>query len=209
MGSRREQQKEETRKLILEAARSLFQVKGFQDTTVRAIASEAGVGLGTIFTHFRDKEALLVASVVGELEAFDRRSRLGMPEGGGVKEKLLHLGREGLKDWDHRPPFVREVLRQRYFDPRTEMRKLRELDRGALETVVVLLREGQEKGEVRGEVDVDLVARAIFSFYLTLVLDWLGDGESDGPGGEVGAAELGRFLDHLFQGIGAGAGTAR
>jgi len=46
---RREQQREETRRRLLDVARAQFAARGFEATQLRDIAKEAGVALGTIF----------------------------------------------------------------------------------------------------------------------------------------------------------------
>ena len=53
---RRAQNKEAIRKRIVTAALSLFQTKGFDATTTRAIARKAGIAEGTVFNYFRTKE---------------------------------------------------------------------------------------------------------------------------------------------------------
>jgi len=50
-----------TRDKILAAARELFQEKGFDMTSVREIASKAGVNVALINYHFGSKEKLLLA----------------------------------------------------------------------------------------------------------------------------------------------------
>src|SRR5712691_13546323 len=53
---RRAQNREAIRKRIVTAALSLFQTKGFDATTTRAIARKAGIAEGTIFNYFKTKE---------------------------------------------------------------------------------------------------------------------------------------------------------
>src|SRR5882672_641082 len=53
---RRAQKREAIRKRIVTAALSLFQTKGFDATTTRAIARKAGIAEGTVFNYFRTKE---------------------------------------------------------------------------------------------------------------------------------------------------------
>ena len=53
---RRERSKEAIRKRIVTAALSLFQTKGFDATTTKAIARKAGIAEGTVFNYFRTKE---------------------------------------------------------------------------------------------------------------------------------------------------------
>src|SRR6266852_5637404 len=53
---RRAQNREAIRKRIVTAALSLFQTKGFDATTTRAIARQAGIAEGSVFNYFRTKE---------------------------------------------------------------------------------------------------------------------------------------------------------
>lgn len=52
---------EETRARILNTALDLFRRKGFDQTTLREIAREAGVSLGNAYYYFDSKEALVMA----------------------------------------------------------------------------------------------------------------------------------------------------
>ena len=52
---------DERRSEILEAATKLFQDRGFESTTVQAVAAEAGVAAGTVYLYFPSKEAILAA----------------------------------------------------------------------------------------------------------------------------------------------------
>jgi AcrR family transcriptional regulator len=53
---RRAQSKEAIRKRIVTAALNLFQTKGFDATTTKAIARKAGIAEGTVFNYFKSKE---------------------------------------------------------------------------------------------------------------------------------------------------------
>src|SRR5213595_1093553 len=53
---KRAQNKAAIRKRIVSAALSLFQTKGFDATTTKAIARKAGIAEGTVFNYFRTKE---------------------------------------------------------------------------------------------------------------------------------------------------------
>lgn len=52
---------EQTRALILETALELFRERGYEETTMRAIAEEAGVALGSAYYYFSGKEQLIQA----------------------------------------------------------------------------------------------------------------------------------------------------
>jgi AcrR family transcriptional regulator len=50
----------ETRRRILKSAMRLFAKKGFDSTTTKELAEDAGVAEGTLFRHFTNKKAILV-----------------------------------------------------------------------------------------------------------------------------------------------------
>ncbi|HEU4332923.1 MAG TPA: TetR/AcrR family transcriptional regulator [Candidatus Eisenbacteria bacterium] len=58
-GTRREREKEEIRRRILDAARDLFALHGRDAVTMRAIADRIEYTPTALYFHFRDKQALL------------------------------------------------------------------------------------------------------------------------------------------------------
>lgn len=77
--SRRKEQALQTRRQIVEAARSLFIARGYAGATIEAIAQEAGVAPETVYATFGNKRAILAklteVSLVGDdrpIPLFDR-----------------------------------------------------------------------------------------------------------------------------------------
>ncbi|MDE0884494.1 MAG: helix-turn-helix domain containing protein [Myxococcota bacterium] len=66
-----------SRALILKAARELFEERGFDEATLRAIAERAGMGASSIYRHFQSKEELLIADLDELQEEAWRRFREG------------------------------------------------------------------------------------------------------------------------------------
>jgi AcrR family transcriptional regulator len=79
---------EETRERILDSALELFRKKGFDETTMRDIAAEAGVATGAAYYYFRSKEELVMAFYVRTAE----EARQLWPEiigrGGDLRKRL-------------------------------------------------------------------------------------------------------------------------
>ena len=67
-GSRRALKKETTKSRIVAAALALFQVKGFDATTTKAIARKARVAEGTVFNYFPTKEDIALHFMEQEVE---------------------------------------------------------------------------------------------------------------------------------------------
>ena len=72
---RRAQNKQEIRDRIVKAALSLFQMKGFDATTTKAIARKAGIAEGTVFNYFKSKDDIALYFFEQEVD----RSRRGAP----------------------------------------------------------------------------------------------------------------------------------
>jgi AcrR family transcriptional regulator len=60
---------ETTRTRILDAALEMFRRQGFEPTTMRGIAAEAGVSLGSAYYYFESKEDLVMAFYESAIEA--------------------------------------------------------------------------------------------------------------------------------------------
>jgi AcrR family transcriptional regulator len=85
---------EQRRPQIVAAARRLFARRGYDATTTRQIAAEAGVSDALIYRHFTGKESLLRAIVDDGITRF---SELGPPPQdlpATVAETVVQLGRE-------------------------------------------------------------------------------------------------------------------
>jgi AcrR family transcriptional regulator len=77
-----------TSRRLVEAAIDLFQSRGYADVTVSDIAERAGVAKGSVYRHFRSKEAVFAAAIeamVGDVASRFAQAvaALGGPEGAG------------------------------------------------------------------------------------------------------------------------------
>lgn len=88
--SKRQDQKEVTRAKILTVAKSLLEKQGFEKTTLRAIASEAGVATGSIFVHFADKEDLFYSAFYDDLQQL-METLLAAPAGPDLAADLTRI----------------------------------------------------------------------------------------------------------------------
>jgi AcrR family transcriptional regulator len=101
------QQTRDTRRRILDTARSLFAEQGYSGTSVRLIARELGLSDPAVYYHFPSKHDLYLALLVE-------------PEYGPCPLDRLSLSRESLIDqvlhmfrwWTARPEFGRMLLRE-------------------------------------------------------------------------------------------------
>ena len=98
----------QTKAAIVAAARGLFAQHGFTATTTAEVASEAGVTVGAVFHHFRDKVDLFVA-VFDELDAeMDAYARARARKVGGLKGVME--GFRGFLEFAQNQDYHRIVL---------------------------------------------------------------------------------------------------
>ena len=61
--------KNQKRKDILASARALFKEKGFHSTKIEEIAQGAGVGKGTIYEYFKNKQEIFDETCIEYVES--------------------------------------------------------------------------------------------------------------------------------------------
>jgi AcrR family transcriptional regulator len=87
----------DTRAAVLAAARAAFAAKGFGGTTIRAVASDAGVDPALVHHYFGTKDDLFLAAM--ELPV-DPREVIGEVIAGPVEEAAERFLRAFLSVWD-------------------------------------------------------------------------------------------------------------
>jgi len=75
------------RQAILEAALELFVERGYHGTAVPAVAEKAGVGAGTIYRYFANKEALVNELFREQKQALTAHVLEGFPTGAPAREQ--------------------------------------------------------------------------------------------------------------------------
>src|SRR6266699_5405600 len=79
---------EETRRLVLDTALALFRERGFEETTIRDIASRAGLSLGAAYYYFKSKEALVAAYYGFVQREHQARAREVFARNGDLRSRL-------------------------------------------------------------------------------------------------------------------------
>ncbi|GAB2663884.1 hypothetical protein GCM10027169_27830 [Gordonia jinhuaensis] len=155
-----------TREKLLDVAARHFAELGYRRTSVAAIARELSITPSAVYFHFENKEDLFVA-------AYDREAgRLSdvvldpsRAAGDGFIEQLMLGLATQLPDY----PLVYRVVRglEPTLMPRLATGEIPARLRSAL---AVALRRGQEEGSVRTDIDREVMATALESILLALLL---------------------------------------
>lgn len=81
------------RKAILDAAKNLFLIKGYDGSSMDAIASEAGVSKLTVYSHFSDKETLFAAAIKAQCTAQLPEKLFEQDDSAPLDQVLMEIGR--------------------------------------------------------------------------------------------------------------------
>lgn len=163
MAEAKRAQSSDKRQRILEGALKAFARKGFYNTKVSEIASEAGVADGTIYLYFKNKDDLLISLFEDRMEwVIERlRSELAQVDGDIFSKihRMIELHFQLATDQADLAEFITVELRQSAKFVK-EYKNQRFVD--YLVIMEELVAEGQAVGVIRNDVDSRLVSRAMF-----------------------------------------------
>lgn len=189
----------ERRDHLVKLAAELFARKGFQATTVREIADEAGILSGSLYHHFDSKETIVDEVLSTFLDDLVARYRVALESGGQPRDVLSEMVRIGFgtlephraaitvmqNDWNYLRQFER-------FDYLVKAED--EVERMWVEQI----KAGQAVGQFRADVDPKLTYRMIRDT-IWVAVRWFR------PGGRLNTTGLAEhYITVLFDGLATG-----
>jgi TetR/AcrR family fatty acid metabolism transcriptional regulator len=96
---------------MLDAAARLFARQRFHQVRMEDIAEEAGVGKGTLYRYFRDKEELYIALLARASEQFAAELRDAMAEAEGPRDRLEAMIAAIIHHFDEHPHLLDLIQR--------------------------------------------------------------------------------------------------
>lgn len=179
-GSKRAQRHEELRQRIYDAALTLFRRKGVVATTIREIAREADVGVGTFFNYFASKEDVL--ATLGAQRQARLVALLAEPSLAALtaRERIERIMRALIAGMEEEPTLTRAVMRAALDSP-TLFHGERARFVALANLFAEILRAGQASGEVAADCDAEVASHLLISTYATLTLDWVEGSEGYAP----------------------------
>ena len=136
---------------LVQAARELFAVRGFDGASVRAITARAGTNLGAITYHFGSKQALYEAVLSeGMAPSHQRMATAAAADGPPLQrvEGVLRAFFDYLHENPDLPPLMMQLLTSSRPIPPIALQTIR----ANLGLLVSLIAEGQADGSIRAGV---------------------------------------------------------
>lgn len=183
---------------IVDAAIQVFAEKGLHGTRISEIAQRAGIAYGLVYHYFKNKEAILDSIFVDRWNEFMETLDPIVRSGRSVEEKLRAVAAAILAEHRVRPEWVTvlifEVQRSQRIAADERMQSIVELFR----LVEGILRDGQQSGELRANVDPKLASH-VFVGGLDIVITSRALGLVEVDGDEQDDYErVGRSVVDLF-----------
>ena len=151
---------------ILQVAERLFAEKGFDGTSIRNIAKEAGINIAMVSYYFGSKEKMLEALI------FSRTTDVRMLLENILKEEIEPMDKlDKLVDLYMARVYKNRCLYQIVNSESANVKRalslksFTEVKKRNLESLQLIIAQGQEKGVFRKDVNVALIPATIFGTF--------------------------------------------
>lgn len=190
---------EVNRRKVLDAAASIFQEKGYQDTTLRDVAATLDIDRATLYRYVAGKEDLLrevLTDCVVEISHGVRLVALGdLP----TRAKLDKIAHQVLESYDSHYPqpfiFIRDLLDATWAEQSEWADGLVRMVREIQADVGGVIERGIRDGDLRADVPTELIVNAVLG-----MLNWTHRWYR--PGGRHTSEEVARtFVAILLDGL--------
>ena len=184
---------------ISNSAHRLFSQGGYEGTTLREIAKEAGVALGTLGLYARDKRDLTLMLFNKVIPPLLEQGRKNAKLSRSLADTMLAFFQPFYVAYANNPILYRIILAQIYSGASSVHGNENQLIRkGLIDDLSDLIRRAVATGECSATTDLNLQAKSFYFLYFAAVRAWLAD---DVPIVKTGTAELRALFEYHVVGM--------
>lgn len=163
--NRRERKKRDSKNAIIEAAVTLFAQKGYNDTSIAEIMSEADLGLGTFYNYFQSKEEILkhfLAEITLNInQSYTKLLQEPRPAAEVLAEMFLLTGRIMDQNRFVLPLFLSAAARGAGSKPHAPSP-----GRLTFKSIFLsIIQDGQAKGEFRSDIPAEVITEMFHAVF--------------------------------------------
>jgi AcrR family transcriptional regulator len=173
------QKGEQTKALILKTALEMLRERGYENTTMRAIAKEAGVSLGNAYHYFGSKEDLIQAFYQQTHDEHLSRSNRGLHQDSSLKERLLSIMRLKIATLEPYHEFA-GVLFKTAADPRSPLNPFAADSDPVRKDSIRLFQNlvADTKARIPNDLRAEL-PYLLWLYHMGIILFWIHDGSPE------------------------------
>ncbi|WP_425417617.1 TetR/AcrR family transcriptional regulator [Oricola indica] len=169
----REQKKHLKRDRIKAAAKELFSRQEYEKATVREIASQAGVALGTISLYARDKRDLILLAYNDDVTDMIARGAKACRSDEPFEDNLIGFFQVFYEAYVANLQLARTYLQVNFFSYGINSKALAQNRQRKLDVVAKIVRWGQRRREVRADIKADIIAMQLLLLHSSAVRTWV------------------------------------
>jgi len=166
---------QQTKAAILDAALELFLERGYEDTTMRAIAEQAGVALGNAYYYFHSKEHLIQAFYGRTHQDHLNASAALLTEERDLKARLLGVMRAKIETIEPYHQFAGKLFKTAA-DPLSPLNPFSDESDAVRQESISVFRQVVEESSIR--VPKELMAELpylLWLYHMGIILFWIHD----------------------------------
>ena len=163
----------EKRIRIIDAAIQVFAAKGYRSARVSDIAAEAGVADGTIYLYFRNKEDLLLSVFEEKMDVHLAELAKALVGVEGATNRIRAFAKHHFLQLKTHPAVAKVFQVELRLSHRFTHDYRPEKLWSYLGVMGELVRQGQEEGVIRKDVDPFLIQWAFFGAIDELCIQWI------------------------------------
>jgi TetR/AcrR family fatty acid metabolism transcriptional regulator len=167
----------ERRQSIIQAAIQVFGKNGFKNSSISEIAQRANVAEGTIYQYFKHKEDLFFSIPVEKTREFCTELELHLQGIHGAFNKISKFIWYYLHFFKMNPEYGKILLLEMRVNKSFVKTKTYNSFRKSTSQILEIIREGQEEGIIRKDVNIYIVRQLILGVLEHMVTRWLLKGE--------------------------------
>lgn len=166
---------------ILHAAETVFAEKGFAGATIQDISSLAGIGDGTVYDYFKNKDDLLMHTIMEGFQPSSLKkgfqdhldSGRGHPEPEHALDKLDRFIRRHFMISLTQPSFAKIFILNGIYNKSFYGSQAGLAVRNYLDGLSHILHKGKDQGLIRKGVDTAMFERLVLGAFSHMTLRWL------------------------------------
>ena len=194
---RMERKKKESRQKIIKVAMELFERQGFDNTTMEQISEGADIARKTLYNYFPVKEAIAdeyVRGISRELAQETFESLQDLPD---TRARLLAALNNAYAWVEMNSEITRTVMLYRFEHNYQAGEKPEKT--GTQAVMAEIIRQGQQAGEIKRDISVELMVMYIDLLRGTMAWEWV----NDTSGYEL-RDKIAKLVDMVLYGISTG-----
>jgi AcrR family transcriptional regulator len=194
----RESNKADKRRRIRNAAKMLFSKQGYEATTLRQIAKEAGVALGTLSLYADDKRDLVLLIFNEQISSLNDRAEAAAEAETDLLEQLFAMFSIYAENADGDLMFARIHHQLSYYSGGRHSQEYYTHRDRVFRTIERILREAKANGAIASREDPAFIAKQVFFAFSACLRWWVA---SQNPKLEDCLRDLRRALQFQIDGM--------